>query len=149
MVVALYTIVPLPLTLQTLPALVISAAGVLPHLRAATMPEAVAATAIVGAYGTANLLGFLASRDLQRWKRQQFAALQREMELRAGLEQALAEIRTLRGILPICAHCRRIRDDAGSWQRVEVYVRDRTHAEFSHAICPECVETHYRSPRPA
>ncbi len=64
-------------------------------------------------------------------------------EKNAALEKALAEIKTLRGIVPICAHCKQIRDDTGFWQQVEVYVRDRTEAEFSHGICPECIKEFY------
>ena len=56
------------------------------------------------------------------------------------LRSALAEIKTLRGIVPICASCKRVRDDAGQWQQVEVYVRARSHAEFSHGLCPPCAE---------
>jgi len=54
------------------------------------------------------------------------------------LRLALAEVKTLRGIVPICASCKKIRDDAGFWQQVEVYVRDHTEAEFTHGMCPEC-----------
>ncbi len=50
------------------------------------------------------------------------------------------EIRTLRGILPICSSCKKIRDDKGFWQQVEVYVSDHTYADFSHGYCPECAE---------
>ena len=56
------------------------------------------------------------------------------------LEKALCEIKTLRGIVPICAHCKKIRDDTGFWQQVEVYVDKHTEAKFSHGICPECVK---------
>ena len=52
------------------------------------------------------------------------------------LRQALNQIKTLRGIVPICANCKKIRDDRGYWNQVEVYVRDHTEAEFSHSICP-------------
>lgn len=55
------------------------------------------------------------------------------------LTDALAHIRRLQGILPICANCKKVRDDKGYWQQVEVYIRDRTDAEFSHCICPECM----------
>jgi CheY-like chemotaxis protein len=51
---------------------------------------------------------------------------------------ALEQIKTLRGIVPICASCKKIRDDEGYWNQVEVYVMERTEAEFSHGICPEC-----------
>jgi phosphoserine phosphatase RsbU/P len=54
------------------------------------------------------------------------------------LSDALKQIRTLRGILPICASCKNIRDDQGYWSQVEVYVRNHTEADFSHSICPAC-----------
>ena len=59
------------------------------------------------------------------------------------LQQALAEVRTLRGMLPICASCKRIRDENGAWIQMEVFVRDRSHAEFSHSFCPECLPKYF------
>lgn len=58
----------------------------------------------------------------------------------ADLQRALAEIKTLRGLIPICAWCKRVRDDGGYWQQVEVFIRERTAAEFSHGICPHCYD---------
>lgn len=52
-------------------------------------------------------------------------------------------IETLRGIVPICSFCKQIRDDKGYWNRVEAYVAKHTEAQFSHSICPDCVEEHY------
>jgi len=54
------------------------------------------------------------------------------------LEQALGEVKKLSGLLPICASCKRIRDDKGYWNQLESYIRDHSEAEFSHSICPEC-----------
>jgi PAS domain S-box-containing protein len=65
------------------------------------------------------------------------------------LEAALSEVRTLRGLLPICMHCKRIRDADGRWTPVESYVRERTEAEFSHGICPQCVARHYPQDSPS
>jgi PAS domain S-box-containing protein len=59
------------------------------------------------------------------------------------LQQALDEVRTLRGIVPICANCKKIRDDKGFWNQVEKYVSERTEAEFSHGICPDCAKKLY------
>ncbi len=59
------------------------------------------------------------------------------------LEQALREIKTLRGIVPVCAHCKKIRDSAGFWHQVEVYVSTHAEAEFSHSLCPDCMNKHY------
>ncbi len=64
-------------------------------------------------------------------------------EKKVQLEKALAEVKTLQGLLPICANCKKIRDDGGFWQPVEMYVRDRSDAEFTHSICPECAEELY------
>jgi hypothetical protein len=61
-------------------------------------------------------------------------------EERRQLQQALDEIRTLRGIVPICAYCKKIRDDKGYWNQVERYVSKHTEAQFSHGICPTCFE---------
>jgi len=59
------------------------------------------------------------------------------------LQKALSEVKTLRGIFPICASCKKIRDDKGYWTQIEVYIRDRSEAEFSHGICPECIKKLY------
>ncbi|OPY83851.1 MAG: sensory histidine kinase AtoS [Smithella sp. PtaU1.Bin162] len=61
----------------------------------------------------------------------------------AELQQALSQVKTLSGLLPICASCKKIRDDKGYWHQVELYVRDRTKAEFSHGICPDCAQRLY------
>jgi hypothetical protein len=59
------------------------------------------------------------------------------------LQKAIKEIQTLEGILPICSHCKKIKDDKGYWEVLETYVSKRTEALFSHGICPECLERHY------
>jgi len=61
----------------------------------------------------------------------------------AELQQALASIKVLKGLLPICSHCKKIRDDKGYWQQVEVYIRQHAEVEFSHGLCPECVRKLY------
>ena len=64
---------------------------------------------------------------------------QKRLALIAKLQQALAEIKTLRGLIPICAWCRRIRDDKDYWVSVEDYIGDHTEARLSHGMCPECL----------
>ncbi len=54
------------------------------------------------------------------------------------LQEALTEIKTLRGFIPICASCKKIRDDEGYWNQLEKYISQRTDAIFSHGLCPEC-----------
>ena len=62
---------------------------------------------------------------------------------RRRLDRALARVKTLSGLLPICASCKRIRDDKGYWNQIESYVQRHTEAEFSHGICPDCVARLY------
>ena len=59
------------------------------------------------------------------------------------LQEALKEIKTLRGILPICSFCKKIRDDKGYWEQVDVYIKKYSQADISHGICPECIKKHY------
>ena len=68
----------------------------------------------------------------------QRAEAERE-QLIGQLQDALANIKTLRGLIPICAACKKIRDDTGYWNQLEGYLHTHTEAEFSHGICPECV----------
>ncbi|MEW6221019.1 MAG: response regulator [Thermodesulfobacteriota bacterium] len=76
--------------------------------------------------------------------RRQARALQEEREtLLVELRAALAKVKLLSGLLPICASCKRIRDDQGYWQQIECYIRDHSEADFSHGICPDCVRKLY------
>jgi PAS domain-containing protein len=59
------------------------------------------------------------------------------------LQKAIGEIKTLRGILPICAHCKKIRDDQGYWNQLENYIQSHSEADFSHGICEECLRRYY------
>jgi len=59
------------------------------------------------------------------------------------LQKAISEIKTLRGIIPICSYCKKIRTDDKSWQLIEAYIREHSDAEFSHGICPECAKKFY------
>jgi GAF domain-containing protein len=86
-------------------------------------------------------------RRLSAQQKQAMQSLSRQvmalLELRrvsARLADALANVKTLNGLLPICAWCKRIRDDQGYWSQVEAYVRAHTGADFTHGICPECFE---------
>lgn len=73
-------------------------------------------------------------RDVTEQKR----TADHERTLLRELQQAVSEVKVLKGILPICASCKRIRDSTGKWEAVESYVRERTDAEFSHGLCPDC-----------
>ena len=61
------------------------------------------------------------------------------------LQEALDRVKTLRGLLPICACCKKIRDNTGYWNQIEVYIGDHSEAEFSHGLCTECAKVLYPS----
>lgn len=67
----------------------------------------------------------------------------REKELALHVDEAFARVKILSGMLPICASCKKIRDDKGYWNRIEEYIRDHSEAEFSHGVCPDCMEKLY------
>jgi PAS domain-containing protein len=84
----------------------------------------------------------IVARDIARRKR-----IDAEREaLIADLSAALGRIQTLEGLLPICAHCKKIRDDAGHWKHVEAYFESRTGVEFTHGICPDCSRAFFDDP---
>ena len=66
-----------------------------------------------------------------------------QQKLITELQNALAEVKTLRGILPICSYCKKIRDDKGYWEQVENYIYKYSGTEFSHGICPDCMSKYY------
>jgi GAF domain-containing protein len=68
-------------------------------------------------------------------------------QVNGALRQALADMKTLRGMLPICAHCHRVRDDTGYWAQIEAYVASHSEAIFTHGICPACADEIYPARR--
>jgi hypothetical protein len=127
---------------------------------ASTIASELAFTFYLSVYGLSNLVGhffkiisfFLIYRAvivnglkkpysiMFRNLKQSEVSLRREKD---RLEQALSQIRTLRGLLPICANCKKIRDDTGYWNQIETYIHDHSEAKFSHGICPECMKKLY------
>lgn len=86
---------------------------------------------------TASVFGFI--EDITNRKEME---LERE-KLISELQEALKEIKELRGFFPICSNCKKIRDDEGYWQQIEQYIQERTDAQFSHSICPDCAKKIY------
>jgi len=87
-----------------------------------------------------------AHTDITTLKKTEIKLEEKNRELKSlneELKKALSEIRTLRGLLPICSHCKSIRDDKGLWTRIEAYISDHTNAKFSHGLCPECLKEFY------
>lgn len=87
--------------------------------------------AIDKCYETINL-----QRQLQRYYEEREALLKE-------LQESLQKIKTLRGLVPICSSCKKVRDDKGYWEQIEAYIASHSDAEFTHCLCPECLQKLY------
>lgn len=134
-----YCITPLPLSRQAALALTYSIAALYVCRQADGATLLMAGTT----YALSHLFGAVTSWRLNHRRRETFLGALREAELRTSLEAAMAEIKTLRGLLCICAWCKRIRDEAETWESMEEYVQSHTHASFSHGICPDCLQSQF------
>lgn len=86
--------------------------------------------------------GNLLSRSIRYAIERKEASAERE-KLIKELQETLTKIKTLQGLLPICAACKKIRDDKGYWNQIEAYISAHSEAEFTHGICPECLDRLY------
>jgi PAS domain S-box-containing protein len=86
---------------------------------------------------------FLGTQGIARDITERKQAEEEREKLISKLQEALDNIKTLKGLLPICCNCKKIRDDKGYWNQIEAYIRDRSDADFSHGICPDCAEILY------
>ena len=97
--------------------------------------------------GAADYISKPFNADLVRLRVRNHLELKKQRDLlerrTRELENALAEVKVLRGIIPICAACKNIRDDQGYWNRLENYIQEHSEAEFSHGICPTCAKELY------
>lgn len=81
--------------------------------------------------------------DRKRAEKRLRASLAKQGALLRGLKRVMKEIKTLRGILPICASCKKIRDDDGYWNQIEAYIQEHSEAKFTHGVCPDCARRLY------
>ena len=114
-------------------ALLVSGTGLM--LLADGAPAA-ALTALANGGGGGIACGWLLARAYER-------ARHAEELRRNELAEAMASIKTLRGMLPVCAWCHRVRSDAGYWQQIEAYVAQHSDATFTHGLCQDCFDEHY------
>ncbi|MCX8155675.1 MAG: PAS domain-containing protein [Verrucomicrobiae bacterium] len=96
-----------------------------------------AATVLMPQSGTVKIVGVV--RDITEMR----LAQQERERLIIELQEALDNVKTLSGLLPICANCKKIRDDQGYWNQIEVYLQQHSEARFTHGLCPECVKKLY------
>lgn len=125
-VLIIYTVLPLPLRQQAILAGILSLGCAL-----LALGQGIATVAVCWSLVAANTLGVFCSLRLHRQGREMFVA-------HARLEKSLQEVRTLRGLIRLCAWCKKVAVDEERWEEFEAYICEHTHAEFTHGICPEC-----------
>lgn len=136
-------LMPVPLRVQIIPTTIFSVimlAIIITHREPTYHSESIN---VIITITTLTLLGTIVSVMLGRYRRLSHLHFTNEQETRAKLEDTLAKIKKLSGIVPICSHCLKIRDEKGAWQRTEAYIEQHSDAQFSHGICPDCVNENY------
>lgn len=105
--------------------------------------DALEINAAVSAFVGANLVGAIHAVRAGASQRREYLALLEANQTNRELREAMNRIRSLEGLLPICSHCKNIRDTNDAWKPVEAYVQEKTAATFTHSICPCCLERYY------
>ncbi|MBF0495904.1 MAG: hypothetical protein HQK58_04915 [Deltaproteobacteria bacterium] len=98
--------------------------------------------AVVAAYYVITRYRILYTKAVEEIVERKRIEAERE-KLIAELQDSLNKVKQLSGLLPICASCKKVRDDKGYWNQIEAFIRDRSEANFSHGICPECAKKLY------
>ena len=94
-------------------------------------------------YIFSNVMGITVAWRFQISRRRQFSHYLSEKKLNAELKETLANLRVLRGLMPICSRCKKIRDSEGYWKRLEEYIEQHSEAQFSHSLCDKCANELY------
>ncbi|MBL7647932.1 MAG: hypothetical protein JNK74_17255 [Candidatus Hydrogenedentes bacterium] len=139
----LYFLFPLPAPLHAIAPLAFSVGNLIMIFTVKTSVSSLETNVLVITYVLGNALGLYTARRMHRYRRSNFLALDQEKKLRRELEEAMRNLKLLQGMLPICAHCKKVRDDQGYWTQIEQYIHTHSEAEFTHGICPDCIKEHF------
>jgi len=141
---AVYTVVPFSFHIQTLLALFFTVGFfVICLLTKASYLTQLEWGMFFFIYLFINVYGMFMSIRMNRSRRGQFILFEEERKAKIGLEEAIAEVKVLQGIIPICSSCKKIRDDEGFWKQVEEYIESHSEAKFSHGMCQACMDDTY------
>lgn len=144
LILTVFTILPVRIEFQLIAALLMSYLSLVCwHLSGHVSFLDPQTLSYVMGYLVAVFFGYLISWQINRIRRTQYQNYMDELTLRKELESALAEVKELQGLIPICANCKSVRDDNGYWSTVESYVSDHSKATFSHSVCPKCAQELY------
>lgn len=146
-ILSLYVLLPTPLRYKAAAALLFSFLQFVLFVGWKEVDYDLAYMAIPVSLIQANIIGVIFSIQFGRYRRMNFSLMLRDKKEQARLKEALDNVKTLSGMLPICASCKKIRDDQGYWADVEKYMSDRVEVSFTHGLCPTCFDTAIRDVR--
>lgn len=141
--VAIYLLIPIGLITQFCLAILFTVANLMILFSIKTGVTETDTAFILLSYITVHLLGLISCWQIHLSRRKLFVEHKSEQMTRIELQKTLNEIKVLRGIIPICSYCKQIRDDAGFWHQVETYIRAHSGADFTHGICPGCMQENF------
>lgn len=142
-VIGLYAVLPARWSRQVGPALLITVTGIVLLFTWHEGFDVFEQVAVVVVLVLANAIGIAVGWHHQWLEARVHEVAQRELQSRLALASTTAELRILHKILPICSHCRNVRDGKGAWAELEAYVHSHSDTRFSHGICPDCLAKHY------
>lgn len=137
-----YIIIPYRLRLQVIPAFLFTSLSI---ARMVLLYEGVflEQSGTIITFIMTNIIGMIMSWQRNADRRKRYLGVKRLKVTNQDLQNALSEIKTLQGIIPICARCKKIRDDQGYWNNLESYIQKHSDASFSHGMCTECSDELY------
>jgi signal transduction histidine kinase len=138
-----YMLIPNRLIYQIIPAILFTVASLNYFLFYKHIQSPNEMQLAITTYIMVNVIGIITSWRANVESRKRYLLLTDLQQTNQDLEKALAEIKTLQGIVPICSKCKKIRDDSGFWNQLEEFMETRLDAEFSHGICPDCMREIY------
>jgi len=142
-VVIYYLMIPGRTRMQAVPAIALSAASLFMVLFWHTGVSGPELVSNVTCFALANVLGVLVAQHRQATAAEEETAWRALALAHERLQQTVAELRTLRGVVPICPHCHKVRGARNAWQQLEAYVSARGDVEFSPILCPSCLESEF------
>jgi len=150
MVMILFLMLGIRRPLRTIPPVLYAVGALATLLFWKELPDSVGLGTILVSLVLATVGGYVLAYRGENNRRREFAYRRREQETKRQLEETIldlrrsqAEAKNLEGLLPICAQCKKIRDDAGDWHILEAYIVEHSEAQFTHGLCPECLKAYF------
>jgi len=137
-IISMYLLVSIPLYYQLMVASIFTVGAYLVLRVLRTELDPLSIDVVTTGLLLANIVGFLFSNRMGKVNRAYYFSYRQECDIRMSLENALAEVKTLSELLPICCVCKKVRDDKGYWSNVEKYLHSHLNQKLTHGYCPDC-----------